>query len=95
MALVAPQVADTLSKGYLAASQIPFSDAATNAQSILRGQTGRDAEGLGLANVLAQFNSANMGYNTSQNSSLLNLIGSLMGGALGSGSGTGLGSLLG
>jgi len=94
MALAIPQAQQYLSQGQLAAQQIPFGDATTNAQSILRGQTGRDAEGLGLANVLSQFNSSNMGFNTAQNSSLLNLISSLLGGSLG-GNGGSSGSLLG
>lgn len=94
LALAIPQAQQYLSQGQLAAQQIPFSDATTNAQSLLRGQTGRDAEGLGLANVLSQFNASNMGYNTAQNSSLLNLISSLLGGSLGGSSG-GIGSILG
>jgi hypothetical protein len=95
LALAIPQAQQYLSQGQLAAQQIPFSDATTNAQSLLRGQTGRDAEGLGLANVLSQFNSSNMGFNTAQNSSLLNLISSLLGGSLSGSSSSGLGSLLG
>lgn len=95
-ALVAPSIANYMSQANLARQQLPLSDAATNAQNILRGQTGRDQEGLGLADVLAQFNAANMGYNTAQNANLIGLITSLLGG-LGNTSGlTGsLSSLLG
>lgn len=96
-ALAAPQAQEYLSQGALAAQQIPFSDASTNAQNILRGQTGRDAETLGLAEVLSRFNSANTGYNTGQQTSLMNLIASLLGGQMGGGglSNFNLGSLLG
>lgn len=79
LAAIAPQAQDIMSQAALAAQQIPFSDAATNAQNMLRGETARDQEGLGLAQILAQMNAANQGYETSGNLGILGIIQSLLG----------------
>lgn len=49
-----PQIAQGISAGGLAGAQLPFEDAAANAQHILAGQRARDAEFSGLAGLPMQ-----------------------------------------
>lgn len=81
-AAIAPEAQEIFSRAALQAQQIPFSDAAANAQNILRGQIGRENEALGLANIMQRLSSQNQAFDSSQNSALMQLIAALMGGIL-------------
>lgn len=81
-AAIAPEAQEIFSRAALQAQQIPFSDAAANAQNILRGQVGRENEALGLAQIMQRLSSQNQAFDSSQNASLMQLIASLMGGIL-------------
>ena len=56
LARALPSMAQGQTAAAFAPGQIGLSDATTNAQNMLAGQTGRDAEGLGLAGILAKQN---------------------------------------
>ena len=73
-AAVAPQSMGILGDAALAQASIPFGDSFANAQNMLSGETARDAEALGLANVGASQYDSVYGAGQQQQNLLLSLL---------------------
>lgn len=61
-------------------AQKRLADAATNAQSQLRGEVNRENESFGLAGLMSQADQANRGFGFQQQGMLMNILQSLLGG---------------
>lgn len=80
-----PKVAQSRLGGWEQYNTIPFQDDYANAQSIFKGQMGRENEALGLAGALSNVNASDRRFQAQNASSIMNLLGSFMGSSGGMG----------